>query len=596
MESLKPLKIIGALALLCLTIFLAIPDGRLNTLQFFYSLASPPYKGLSDPNLFSQKIEPKIPEDRRFLIALNNRLSTSINYSTGQGTEGVFELADAALESNNATKLAIAAQSMSAGIGIKRYLKFPETQKLSDNLTRHSEKTLQVAQAGFKLEPNNAFWPLLIASCQKSLGKDQEAKKSIIQASKCLEYNEHLQDQVDMRLRNTSAPHSAFNVVVVNSSIMLPHLAKNKELLKDFVGNTPPEQNISDRIAALKIGKLICESKEAYITQLVGRSILKIATGINEPDQNKQPSTFTNAQLSQIAASKAISTDGILEGSTAVQATKKEFPDVELFQNIFDRANLLVTLPFVIVIFFLPSTLLTLLASKLAAKPLIRPIRYLFVLPITFFLINNQGISGSFHTQIILILVLCSLPVAYWSYSEKFVPAIHLSLCTIAFIVFFPSESVAKLSLELAFISTLAILAWWQNRKSDHKISKFSPTLFAVIGSAMFGLWVVRSGLSENTFQLHLGMVSALACYVFATAHPEKMEARRQATAWGLIGLTFLIVSCYVSVTTSNTIWTLSKNEKQRTMQLSQTAQDLFKSAQESANNPDQPDVKLKDK
>jgi hypothetical protein len=594
MESLKPLKIIGALALLCLTIYLAIPDGRLNAQQMVYSLSQPNINGIGDPNLFAQRFQPKVHEDRKFLLAWQRYATTSKSMNSGEGIKEIQDMADAAIESNDVVKLAIVAKDLSGGVGAIPNQQFKPSEKLTANNKWFAEQLKKLCQTGRRLEPKNAFWPFIEASCERVLDNPDQLRKDLVDASNCTHYNEHLFDQTRLRTKNSNAPESAFNVTIIQSTIMLPHLSTHNVLIRYFIGETYPQKNISDRIAAMKIGKLMCESDEAYITQLVGRSIISKAASLNNPTGGDPKRIYSFLELEQIARLQNIQTHGLFEGALAVSSTRLDFPNSDSIQKVFNQGPLLTFLPFIVFIFFVSSIAIYLLTTKLCAKPIVKPIRYLFVLPISTFFAFERNIDGSFHSQVIILIALFSLPIAYFTFTEKFVPVVHLTVAAIAFFAFLPSSSIPRLAFELAFVSALALLAWWQNRKPDHKLSGVTPFLFAIIGATIFAQWIIRSFAQDSYFNFQLGMVFNFISYIFATTHPDKMEARKQANTIATFGIAYLFLGCITSIITSNYFWNRALDERIRTKNFSSAAIQIFKQAEDRANNSPTPDVKLK--
>lgn len=596
MESLKPLKIIGALALLCLATYQAIPDGRLNTQQWLYSLQQPNFNGLADPNLYAPKHQPQILEDREFMLAWQKRQWTGINASDGQGFDVIEELADQAIKSESATKLAIAAIDISGGVSSIPHQKFEPSVKLTQNNNKLANLLISVCQAGKRAEPHNALWPLFIASSERVLKNPIGVKKALVEAASCSNYNEHYKDQVKLRSNNSPAPQSAFNVVAIQSAVSLPHLSNHKSTIAHFIGSTDPKDNIRDRITAIKIGKLISEQGETYITQLVGRSILRVAAGINENNKFGPTKTFSYFELEQIAQSHGIKTNGLLEGATAVYSGGQPFENQELLTKIFNQAPLVTQLPFTTAILFIVGIAVLLYSNNLANKSKIRPIRYLFVLPCALFFAFDPTIDASFHSQLMLHVALFSLPVAYFTFTEKFVPVIHLGVTASAFLVLLPSSSIPRLAFELAFISAVALLAWWQNRKPEHWLSKYTAVGFPILAALIFAQWIFRSYAAEKTFNLDLTMVLCFASILFGIAHPDKMKSWLQTNILSIFGFVYFLFSCITSVAASGYMWTQSSYELQRAYDLRANAQRAFDTAAERANKSPLPNVKLKDK
>lgn len=533
MESLKPLKIIGGLALLCLIIYLALPAGRLNFAERIRTLQ----------NETSQSAAFKGPNSE-LLIAMQGK---SINVGAGMPHEfaGATRLLQIGLQSNNPSVLAIASRNSYIPI----LTKYKPTKAEWIKIAEYIQELKAVAEKGARLDPENAFFPLQMATYVSFEGDRDAVKKYLLQAEGCKYYNEYGWEEGDIKIKALKFQPSEFERQSINSTIFFNHLAQISKTLKGFVGNVAPEKNIEDRILVAKIGVLIAKESKYTTTHLFGRGVISTSTKSYEPGNTVAIKSYDADLLESIAVAKNLDSGHLFKASEKYSENiSKELNDAfGEWQRLFNLWPAINALPLYSLLTAVLLVITVLLSSKYSTKPWFRSIRYLGALAILSpmaFSYQTRYVQSSVGT----ILALICVPLALIAYTERFIPVIHVSIVAFAIWALEPQIDIAIVIIEMSLGSILAILAWHKNRRVDSTTAKNLDLVLILLIPIASICWIVKSGefapvrsfLDSLTFWLFLGAIGL--------ASSDKMRGRFQANLISSVGLAMFIASLIINI------------------------------------------------
>jgi hypothetical protein len=580
MESLKPLKIIGALASLCLAIFLAIPDGRLNTMAGLRSLGFPKY---TDQTMYQGKYKEFLTSGSNLEILIGNRDRNQLDRR--------LKHLDIALKSHDPILLGIA--SRNATLNLSPASRTPvELQQISELMSKMDD----VNAAGQVLVPTNAFFPLQRASIARFRNQDDRVRTFIYQAAECTEYTEYAWQEPKIRLESLAFQPSKFEESSDLAAVMFPNLAPHKTIIRDLIGVKNPSQNLDDRIAAIKVGRLMTTSPEVIITQLVGKSIINIGVSINPPETTKSV-RIGEKDWKAVVTEADPSHRTLLENAYRFSGQPTSLPDNYYDSDwnlLYQYGPLVSKLPVAIFLVFTSMTCLILVCQKVADKPWVKPIRYLALVPLSLALAQNST-SFDFHLPTVITILVVSFPIALITFTEKFVPVIHLTIVGIS-VYFFEKETVlSEVLIHVLIMSALVLLTWHKNRKPEASFSKFLSIALIFANLGILILWIPVS-LNEISGVASLPLVLiCLALSSLAIVDSDRQLARRQAIVVASLGLATFAATAFFSLKVTNKLANSTNDETLFGPAQALINRDVFPSTTES-NNPDQPDVKLKDK
>jgi len=534
MESLKPLKIIGGLALLCLIALLCFPEGRLNA-------------GFATRAIGGLKSDYPTGPNAQFLNDFNNVLGSSKNVSGVESVNSRILVAKSALNSGNLSILAMASRRIS----------LPGKRKIDDPLERVAyDEFLRIARelnkSGQHLDSENAFWPMQLATLAEDVAASGHFLK---QASECTHYSDFFSEEREVVLNNLSYTPSAYEEVMVLGSVMFPNLAYYKSVCQEYVLSKPLEGGIEGRVIIAKIGKLMATTSDVYIPLLVGRAIAIQATQKAKEEGVHPTPRYTLEELESAAAKKGVETDGIFRGVINMRQDPQpvSFPVIEGWRIIERFGPNFLTLPFLTFVIFGLSPLMILHSQKIADRPWLKSIRYLAILPLSLCFASNSNTAG-FHVGTMIIILLVSIPVALISFTEKFIPVVHITTVVLAFNTFYRGENFDNLATETAVIAILTLVAWAKNRNPERAASKWASHILFMLALAAIGIWAVKhfgSGVWPMPNLFNLGLI---LCSFLAIADADKMQARKQATMLASMGLAAFIATSIVSLRVTHKI------------------------------------------
>lgn len=538
MESLKPLKITGGLALICLIIYLVLPAGRLNfaerirTLRNIESSQSSSFQG---PNA-------------ELLIAMNGK---SINVGVGMplAFAGATRLLQIGLRSNDPAVLAIASRNSYVPI----LTKYNPTDAEWIKIDEYMQELKAVAEKGARLNPENAFFPLQMATYASFEGDRDAVKKYLLLAQDCKFYNEYGWEEGAIKIKALKFQPSEFERQSINSTVFFNHLAQINSMLRNFVGNAAPEKNIEDRILVANIGSLIAKESKSTVTHLFGRGVVRTSTKSYEPGNPTAIKSHDADLLESIAVAHNLDSGHLFKaGEKYSENNSKELNDAfGEWQRLFNQWPAINALPLYSLFTTALLVIAVLLSSKYSTKTWFRSIRYVGALALMSpmaFSYQTRYVQSSVGT----LLALVCIPLALIAYTERFIPIIHISIVAFAIWVFEPQHDIANIIIEMILGSTLAILAWHKNRRVDSTSAKILDSVLLLFIPVASICWIVKSGefapersiLDPLTFWLFFGAIGI--------ASSDKMRGRFQANLIASVGLAIFTASLIFNITSTS--------------------------------------------
>ncbi len=141
---------------------------------------------------------------------------------------------------------------------------------------------------GEKLDPENAFWPLMMASVHLAAHEDAQALASLARAAKKPVWREYVQDEVAMHREYAEFRYGEqgyLGELVRQTSILFPHYAQLRGLSRALVGQAilleqagRTQDALKIRIALRKVSYRISVESTSDIGSLVGIAMHSIAT------------------------------------------------------------------------------------------------------------------------------------------------------------------------------------------------------------------------------------------------------------------------------------------------------------------------------
>jgi hypothetical protein len=141
---------------------------------------------------------------------------------------------------------------------------------------------------GEKLDPENAFWPLMMASVHLAAHEDAQALASLARAAKKPVWREYVQDEVAMHREYAEFRYGEqgyLGELVRQTSILFPHYAQLRGLSRALVGQAilleqagRTQDALKIRVALRKVSYRISVESTSDIGSLVGIAMHSIAT------------------------------------------------------------------------------------------------------------------------------------------------------------------------------------------------------------------------------------------------------------------------------------------------------------------------------
>jgi hypothetical protein len=141
---------------------------------------------------------------------------------------------------------------------------------------------------GEKLDPENAFWPLMMASVHLAAHEDAQALASLARAAQKPVWREYVQDEVAMHREYAEFRYGEqgyLGELVRQTSILFPHYAQLRGLSRALVGQAilleqagRTQDALKIRIALRKVSYRISVESTSDIGSLVGIAMHSIAT------------------------------------------------------------------------------------------------------------------------------------------------------------------------------------------------------------------------------------------------------------------------------------------------------------------------------
>ncbi|QYK54519.1 MAG: hypothetical protein KF824_06360 [Fimbriimonadaceae bacterium] len=444
----------------------------------------------------------------------------------------------------------------------------------------------ELASQGIKAEPNNCFWALQLAVFSSD---SENAARYLEQASKCTYYSDYAWEENTLIQKASPYQLSSYEQVQGAAVILFPHLTYYRTTCSAYIGNGSLENTIRQRLIVIQIGKIMSTTANVYIPVLVGKSL--IVSALNKQDaESSAKQKYSLDALEAACAHAGIDSSGAFKAAVDMQREIKEvnFPRFEGWSIIERFGPGLIVLPFLAAILLLTVPLLILGTQKVADRPWLRPVRYLAVLPLSLCFINSST-SQSFHTGIIAIIFLVSLPLAYFAFTERFIPVIHLTTVAIAFQSNYRGENFDSFVFETGCIAVMTLAAWAKNRAPEKRLSKVLSYILLLSASAAIVFGIATNLGSSRLFDgVHLILI--LLAFIGIT-DSDKMTARRQANLFAALGLAFLAASSIFSLQVSEKI-RRTLPEEQAFIRSQQQMNERYFSSAINATNPHESDVK----
>lgn len=577
MESLKPLKILGGLALLCLIIYLALPAGRDNFAERIRTLKN--VETSQSASLHGSNAE--------LLSALNDK-----EINVGLGKPHAFAAAtrflQIGLQSNDPVVLAIASRNASIPILTNYTPSDAEWQKIDEYMTILKA----VAEKGGRLDPDNAFFPVQMATYMSFEGDRDEVKRYLLRALNCKIYDEYGWEEGDIKIDSLKFHPSEFERISIRNTVLFPHLVEVNRMLRKFIGNAEPEKNIEDRILVANVGFLIAKDSKIALTHIVGRNFVRTSTKRIENLNSSAVKTYDAKQLESIAEAHKLNSGRLFEASKRIPDSNfttldKYFSE---WRRLFKHWPAINALPLYSVITTALLVAAVLLSSKFSQKTWFKSIRYLGAFALA------SPFASSYQSEYVqsfvgTVMVFICIPLALIAYTERLIPIIHVSIAAIAIWVLNPQNNPVNNIVELTLASIFTLLAWHKNRKSDSRSAKILDTglLLTIPAASIYWIFItgenvpVKSTLNDLTFWLFFGAIGI--------ASSDKMRGRFQANLIASVGFAIFAASLIINIHSSTRLAEYPDLERIALSNLKAEFSNAI-SDPTSATNPADPSVK----
>lgn len=557
MESLKPLKIIGVIALLCLAIYLAFPNGRLNTAAYVRMVKNP-YMGQG------QNV---VGPNAQLLQQLANK---SVHLGVGQTDpySKATQVVETALKSEDIRVIGFISRVTFSNLPTLERSYQPNSDE-EKSQTKFLNALTQLNQKGRESDPQNAFFPLQLACISMARSNTAEANSLLADAAKCPDYNDFVQAEVDIRMEAAQSTPSRYEYYTGQSVVLFTHFVPYRNLMKGLISNDPPSENIQTRLHVTQIG-IKLSNADYLLNQSVGRSYIKIAqeSYAIQPGKAsylwKQTAQYSPEELEKAAEATGFKSDGLFIRADKAAQNEVDLAELQagdwlmwinLSRGIITLVPyFLVSIPLIVAGIFL--------SSKWANKPWLKSIRYLAVVPLTV-PFTTSGPLSHIQDSIALSVICASIPIALITFTERFVPVIHITVVAIA-IYLFERDNLVAVAVLATLSSIVTLLAWYKNRNEETKASQVISTVLTlsyILGFVLISAsHLINQNYSFNMFEynsVNFFDTSTLVIFLIATlgiADSDKMRARFQATCVACIGLVFLIASCVLNLRSSSEI------------------------------------------
>lgn len=553
MESLNPLKWMGGLALLCLALYLAVPDGRLNTLAAMRAMGFPRY---SPQTMYKGE------------LAEFYRLGTDLEIIADGRHADQFIRREAyvqsAIDSGEADVLGVAVRNATPAFFQGTTSGIPK--QVQARIKSLYGKCQKAAELGRIKDPSNSFFPLMLAVIADAQGESGKAEDYLLAAAKCERYDNYAEQEVDRRMQALVYEPSEMERDL--ATVLFKDLSPIRTLCRKWIAGDP-EQAVKQRLAVIAIGKTMLHPGGFSITQVVGKSLIAESVSKSASESIYKSKLLSPEQVSDLT--RAAERQGLHPGNAFEQALHlsqynssigaKYAPD---FDVLYLASPLLCGLPVPVLLVTATVVTLLLVTQRFAERPWVKPIRYLALVPLSVSLAATPT-AFAFHVPTVVTILLVSLPIALISFTERFVPVVHVTIVAIALYFFERHTALEEVLGQVALMAALVILAWHKNRKPETKFSRFLSIalLLASLGLSLAWMPAALSGAySGQTGIASLPLILACLCLsTLAIVDADRQLARRQALVAGSLGLALFAGACYASLQASNRLADFQKHE-----------------------------------
>jgi hypothetical protein len=168
----------------------------------------------------------------------------------------------------------------------------------------------RIAHEGERVDPQNAYFPMMRAAMLFAAGKEEEALKALVQASKKSRWDNHAVAEAVGNLRLFETAFGRMNGVtkaVLAEMVLEPDLSYLRSAARSAVERAIKleregkfDEGLKIRLALIRCGKLMREHKGSRIAPLVGIAIAYIAAG--RPRGKPHPQLPPQADIAKASA------------------------------------------------------------------------------------------------------------------------------------------------------------------------------------------------------------------------------------------------------------------------------------------------------
>lgn len=555
MESLNPLKWMGGLALLCLALYLAVPDGRLNSFAALRAMGFPRY---SPQTMYKGE------------LAEFHRLGADTEIiADGRHADQFFRreaYVQAAIDSGEVDVIGVAVRNGTPATFQGTTSGIPKGDQA--RIRSLYGKCQEAAELGRAKDPGNSFFPLMLAVIADAQGESGKAEDYLLTAAKCERYENYAQQEVDRRMGSLVYEPSAMERLSNLAMVLFKDLSPIRTLCRKWIAGDR-EKTVKQRLAVIAIGKTMLEPGGFTITQVVGKSLIAEAVSKSVSESIYKSKLLSLEQVSDLT--RAAEGQGLHPGNQFEQALHLSQYSYSIdgnaaldFDVLYLASPLLCGLPLPVLLVTATVVTLLLATQRFADRAWVKPIRYLALVPLSVSLAATPT-AFSFHVPTVVTILLVSLPIALISITERFVPVIHVTIVAIALYFFERNTALEEVLGQVALMAALVILAWHKNRKPETKFSRFLSIalLLASLGLAMAWMPAALGGAySGQTGIASLPLILACLCLsTLAIVDADRQLARRQALVAASLGLALFAGACYASLQASNRLAGYQKHE-----------------------------------
>lgn len=372
---------------------------------------------------------------------------------------------------------------------------------------KNCETLVNACLSGEKVDPDNAFFPLIRASALRKLERDDEGRDALRLAARKPRYESYIRFEPDTRYKWLVDRYGYRGQELrgwIYANVLLPHLSAIRSGARHFVKIGKD----ADRVAAAQIGMLLMRQDSTLIGVMVGRVLFLNALAPEIEPQSDPHLTDDEILTRATALEKATPGDqGLTEGAKAAIALSKDgaidWPNEDGLSLIMNMNAAYSGGAFLALLLLIPAMGMLWLKARFPRFAAAAP--YLAWFP-AFMLSHLFG--GDFEA------------VSYFGFvSALFVPALFpkirryvdiLGLALTAFALYRSLEAISLFAVCGVFLYSL-----WNTRRASGQanvfVTAFGVIAMSLVASAVWTALALRFGFNDAVFFGSLVALSALA-------------------------------------------------------------------------------------